>query len=92
MNIGIAIDVQRGFLDSNTETRELEGRITSLLNQAPFDVLFATKFVNGKNSPYQTLRLDGHAGATGYEPASYGRGTGIPGDRKGNVHPAGNTV
>lgn len=55
MNIGIAIDVQRGFLDSNTETRELEGRITSLLNQAPFDVLFATKFVNGKNSPYQKL-------------------------------------
>lgn len=55
MNIGIAIDVQRGFLDSNTETRELEGRITSLLNQAPFDVLFATKFVNGTNSPYQKL-------------------------------------
>lgn len=55
MNIGIAIDVQRGFLDSNTETRELEGRITSLVNRAPFDVLFATKFVNGKNSPYQKL-------------------------------------
>ena len=55
MNIGIAIDVQRGFLDSNAEIRELEGRITSPLNQAPFDVLFATKFVNGTNSPYQKL-------------------------------------
>lgn len=32
MNIGIAIDVQRGFLDSNAETRELEERITSLVN------------------------------------------------------------
>ena len=58
-NILLLVDMQNGFIAQNHECKELEPRISGLLESKVFDAVMATRFLNNPNSIYERL-LDWH--------------------------------
>lgn len=52
--ICIVVDMQHGFVQKNG-TKELVPKIAKLLEMGVFDVVIATKFINGKHSVFENM-------------------------------------